>query len=158
MRITMSVAGNPLKYDTHEQLNFDVENTFKELGEQPGQLAWWYSLLALKEQELDDFRARMEGRIAERELELRRDTDALTAQYGKVTEGVIKAVITADPDLGTLREEYHEIKKQAALLKAMTRGFESRSVLLATAGSAQKSEIQARLRKLVTKTDNAEED
>jgi hypothetical protein len=157
MKVRMRVGGDPLEYDTHEQLTFDVENTFSELGEQAGQLAWWYSLLAIKEQEVDDFKVGMDKVTAERELELRKDTETLTAEYGKVTEGVIKACLEADPDLVFLRQEHNELKKQAALLKAMTRGFESRTSLLTTAGSAQKAEMQARLRKLISKTDKEEE-
>lgn len=153
MRVTMSVAGDSLTYDIQEQLTFDVENTFSELGEQPGKLAWWYSLLIFKEQEVDDFKVRMESRIAERELELRSDTEDLAKKYGKVTESVIKAALAADEELVEIREDFNELRKQAGLLKAMTRGSESRSVLLATAGSAQKAEIQARLRKLVGKTE-----
>jgi hypothetical protein len=153
MKVTMQVAGDALTYKVHEQLTFDPENTFVELGDQPGKLAWWYSLLTLKEQEADDFKARMEARAAERELELRGDTEDLAKQYGKVTEGVIKAALASDEDLVEMREKYNEIRRDVGLLKAMTRGSESRSVLLATAASAQKAELQAKLRKLVGKAE-----
>jgi hypothetical protein len=156
MKVKMSVAGDSLAYDVHQQLSFDVENTFAELGAQPGQLAWWYSLLTLKQEEIEYFKTRMDAAFAERELELRADTDDLTKRYGKITEAIFKAELAVDVDLQSLQNEYTKLKREEGLLKAMTRGMESRSVLLATASSAQKSEVQARLRALVRKTEKGE--
>jgi len=43
------------------------------------------------------------------------------------------------------------MKQDLNMLKATARGFDSRGPLLCTAGSAQKAEVQARLRQLVGK-------
>ena len=153
MKVVMKVNGQKLEYDTHEQLTFDVEYVFDELGTQPGQLAWWHSLLSYKDEEANNFKANMESKIAQKELALRGDQTTLVALYGKVTEGVISAVLAGDPEILELKQQHNELLRDASLLKAMTRGFETRSVLLATASSAQKAEIQARLRSMMKKTD-----
>lgn len=152
MKISMEVAGDSLEYDVHEQLHFDPEYVFDELGEQPGQMAWWYSLLAYKEQEASDFKTEV-GRIsAQAELDIRNDTERLTKAYGKITEAIIKAELALHPDVVAASQRLNELNKQVALLKAMTRGYENRGVLLATAASAQKAEVQARLRRQISKT------
>ncbi len=153
MRVKMLVGGDKLEYDVHEQLTFDPEYVFEELGKQPGQLAWWFSLLAMKEQEVEDFSLKISGETARTELAYRADADALAKIYGKVTEGVISSLVDNTPDLIALHEKLNQLRKEASLLKAMAKGFDSRSALLATSASAQKAEIQARLRSLIKKTE-----
>ncbi|MCG8430106.1 MAG: hypothetical protein MJA29_02890 [Candidatus Omnitrophica bacterium] len=151
MKVQMQVGGKELKYDVHEQLFFDPEHVFDEIGKQAGQLAWWYSLLALKDEEAENFKVEMDARIAEIELAARRDTDTLVSLYGKVTEAVIKAHVEQQVEVVGLKQKYSELKRESGLLKAMTKGMDSRSVLLATAGSAQKAELEARLREITGK-------
>ena len=151
MKVAMQVGGQDLKFNIHTELNFDPEHVFDVIGKQPGMLSWWYSLAAMKEQEVSDYAADMEKRMAEIELEVRSDPKALEATYGKVTEAVIKAVIQSRDEPGEMRSKLNEMKRDAAILKAMARGFDSRSALLATAGSAQKAEVEARLRQLTGK-------
>ena len=152
MKVKMLVGGDELEYDVHEQLNFDPEYVFPEIGEQAGQLAWWYSLLAIKEQETQDFAAKMASRAAEIELAYRSDSDALAKVYGKVTEGVINSLVQLNQELVDLTAQHNNLKRECALLKAMTKGFDARTSLLTTSGSAQKAEIQARLRTLIKST------
>lgn len=158
MKISMTVNDELLEYEVHEQLYFDVEDVFPELGEQPGQLAWWYSLLTYKQHELDNFKAEFERAKAQRELDIRRGMDALVAKYGKVTEAIIAAEVAIDDELEEMLLKLNELKKQVGLLKAMTGGMESRSVLLATAASAQKAEVQARLRQLTKRAKGESEE
>ena len=155
MKVQMLVGGQNLKFDIHTELNFDPEHVFDVIGKQPGMLSWWYSLAAMKDQEVNDFTSEMEKRMAEIELEVRSDTALLEAQYGKVTEGVIKAAIQAKDEPSQLKAKLNEMRRDAAILKAMAKGFDSRSALLATAGSAQRAEVEARLRQLVGKAKNS---
>lgn len=151
MKIKMKVNGDSLEYDVHEQLHFDPEYVFDELGEQAGQMAWWYSLLAYKEQEAADFKNELARVEAQAELDIRNDTERLNKMYGKVTEAIIKAEVALHKGVIHAQTRFNELQKQAALLKAMTRGYENRGVLLATSASAQKAEVQARLRRLIGK-------
>lgn len=153
MKVQMKVGGDDLEYDVHEQLYFDPEYVFEELGKQPGQLAWWYSLLAIKDQEVSNFESKAEAEASRIELAYRQDSENLAKLYGKVTESVISALVKNNPTVLENEEKLSLLRREAALLKAMTRGFESRSGLLATSGSAQKAEIQARLRSLMKKTE-----
>lgn len=153
MKVKMTVGGDDLEYDVHEQLNFDPEYVFDELGKQPGQLAWWYSLLAMKDQEIEDFVNHLASVTADTELALRADSETLIKAYGKVTEGVISSLLANNPNLQKIKADLANLRREGAMLKAMAKGFDSRSALLATSGSAQKAEIQARLRAMVNKTD-----
>jgi hypothetical protein len=152
----MVVAGDKLEYDVHEQLFFDIENTFDELGKQAGMLAWWYSLLALKDQEVEDYKVHMERDIATIELKFRANSEDLAETYGKVTESVIRAAVDTNAEVVTLKEGYNFLRRESGLLKAMAKGMDTRSVLLATAGSAQKAELEARLRSMVGKAKKGE--
>ena len=155
MEVEMQVAGQDLQYDIHEQLFFDIETVFGELGTHPGQLSWWYSLLAFKDEELNNFKVSMEGRISQIELEFRGNQTGLVAAYGKVTESVITAAVNCHTEVLELRQKLNELTREAALLKAMTRGMESRTSLMATASSAQKAEVEARLRATIKQTQKA---
>lgn len=145
MKVKMLVAGNPLEYDIHEQLYFDPENVFDELDTQPGKVAWWYSLVALKEQEVEDFSMRVAAETANAELAFRADADNLAKQYGKVTEGVISSLVQTAPVVTDLKTKYNELRRELMLLKAMTRGFEARTTLMTTSASARKEEMKAHL-------------
>lgn len=145
MKVKMLVAGNPLEYDIHEQLYFDPENVFDELDSQPGKVAWWYSLVALKEQEVEDFSMKVASETANAELAFRKDTEALAKVYGKVTEGVISSLVQTSPVVLDLKTKYNELRKELMLLKAMTKGFEARTSLMSTSASARKEEMKAHL-------------
>jgi hypothetical protein len=151
MEVKMKVAGDKLEYDVHEQLYFDPEHVFEVIGKQAGMLAWWYSLLALKDQELEDYKVHMDRDIAVVELNYRRNSDDLVAIYGKVTESVIKAAVESDVVVVEAKEGLNLLKRESGMLKAMAKGMDTRSVLLATAGSAQRAELEARLRSMVGK-------
>lgn len=151
MRVKMNVRGMPLDFKIHTELNFDPENVFAIIGEQPGKLAWWTSLAVMRDQELADFATQADKRKAEIELGVRGDSKSLEEQYGKVTEGVIKAVLASNDEIVKLNMDANKLRRDVGILKAMAKGFETRSVLLATAGSAQKAEVEARLRSLVGK-------
>lgn len=152
MKVSMTVGGEKLEYDVHEQLFFDPGSVFEELGSQPGQVAWWYSLLTIKEQEAEDFKTDMESTISGIELEYRSNSEDLAKTYGKVTESVISAALNLDARVLDLRKKYSTLRREVGLLKAMTRGQDTRSNLLSVSGSAQKVELQARLRSLIAST------
>jgi len=151
MIVKMVVAGQKFEYDIHETLDFDPEHVFDVIGKQPGELAWWFSLLAMKEQEVEDNKTAMDSKVSGIELDLRANSKLLEDKYGKVTEAVIKAELTQNQEVLALQKKYSKLRREAGLLKAMTKGFDSRSVLLATAGSAQRAELEARLRSLTGK-------
>lgn len=158
MEITLTVSGNEMTFDTGEQLNFDIDGIMNELQEAPGSLGWWYTLLSYKEQERDDYKAQTAKMAADKELFLRANTDDLAKQYGKVTEGVIKAALLADEELTEREVQLNELNKQVGILKAMTRGQESRSSLMATAASLHKAELQASVRKMVNRSERRVEE
>lgn len=151
MKVKMDIAGDEFKYDVHEQLFFDPEHVFDVIGKQAGQLAWWHSLVALKDQECEDYKVRLDRDLAEIELSYRKNSGDLVAEYGKVTESVIKAVVESNSDVIVLKEKLNLLKREVGMLKAMAKGMDTRSVLLATAGSAQRAELEARLRSMVGK-------
>jgi hypothetical protein len=141
MDIKMTVGGQKLEYDPQETLFFDPEHVFDVIGKQSGNLAWWYSLLAMKEQELADAQVAFDKQAAERDEEIRN-------QGNKLTETAIKSLLAKEPALVKAQLHLNSLRRDAAFLKAMARGFDSRSALLATAGSAQRAEVEARLREL----------
>ena len=151
-KVKMRVGGNDLKYDIQEELYFDIDTVFTYFGKQAGLVAWWKSLVSTKDKELRDAKEMLAKLSAEIELGLRKDQDAIAAQYGKVTEGVIKALIASNETLVADEMKINILARDVGLLKAMADGFEGRSVLMATAGSAQKAEISAHLRELTGKT------
>lgn len=169
MKVKINVAGEEVKYDVKEELFFDIEHVFSYFGHQAANVAWWWSLVAIRSQEirdakveLDSMKADLDRLSAQIELDIRKDQDALAAQYGKVTEAVIKAVVTGNPLLAAKQEEINakqvaisKLTRDKDLLTAMADGFEGRSALLATAGSARRAEVQANIRELVTKTSKA---
>lgn len=148
MKVKMIVAGDALSFDIHKELNFDPENVFAVIGEQPSKLAWWHSLVALKERELADFMVDMDARVSAIELDTRGNSKDLEAQYGKVTEGVIKSVLATNDEVMELTKKSNEIKRDVNILKAMAKGFDSRSALMATAGSMSRVELEAGLRSM----------
>lgn len=151
MKVSMKVGGEKFSYDIQKELNFDPEYVFDALGEQPGKVTWWWSLVAMKEREVEDFRVNMDAELATIELSYRSDSSVLEAQYGKVTESVIKAAMASNDDVMKLHKKHSALKQDLNMLKAGARGFDGRGALLCTAGSAQKAEVQARLRALVGK-------
>ena len=153
----MLVAGDELEYDVHEKLYFDPEHVFDEIGKQSGKLAWWHSLVALKDQEIEDAKIMLDKLLADRELAYRSDTDDLVDKYGKVTEGVIRAAVDSDSLVISAKKQLSQLRKEGALLKAMAKGMDTRSVLLATAGSAQKREIETRLRSSIREASRSDE-
>lgn len=156
-KVKMKVGGNDLKYDIQEELYFDIDTVFTYFGKQAGLVAWWKSLVSTKDKELKDAKVMLAKLSAEIELNLRQNQDAIAAQYGKVTEGVIKALIASNETLVADEMKINILARDVGLLKAMADGFEGRSVLLATAGSAQKSEIAAHLRDLTGRTEKRSE-
>jgi hypothetical protein len=156
LKVEMKVAGMKVAYDVHDELNFDTDRAFDELGKQAGRQTWWWSLVAMKEQEVSDYKTSMESDIAQVELALRADPAKLESSYGKVTEGVIKSALAIHPAIISVQTKLHEMQRDLALLKAMGKGFDSRGVMLATAGSAAKAEAQARLRELVHSVETPE--
>jgi len=148
MKVQMIVGNEQLDFTVHTELNFDPANVFDVIGEQPGKLAWWTALVAVKEQELADFVVDMEARTSAIELDIRKNSKSLEDQYGKVTEGVIKAVLAANDEVVQLSTKMNEIKRDANILRAMAKGFDSRSSLMATAGSMHRAELEAGLRAL----------
>jgi len=151
MKVSIKVDGNAIKYDIDEELNFDPEFVFDALGEQAGKQVWWWHLTSMKEREVEDFKIKMDAELAQLELEIRGDSATLEAQYGKVTESVIKAAMACHPKLVEANKKLNALKQDLNMLKATARGFDGRGALLCTAGSAQKAEVQARLRALVGK-------
>jgi len=149
MKVAMKVGGMDVKYDIHDELYFDPENVFDVIGKQPGQMTWWASLVVLKEQEYADAQVKHDRRVAQLDQEIRSSANRDTT---KITEGAIKAQITCNDEVEKDLIHLNRLKRDVGFLKAMSKGFEARSVLLATAGSAQKAEIQARLRSMVKRT------
>ena len=149
MRIKMTVGGQKLEYDPHDELFFDPEHVFDVIGKQSGHLAWWYSLVAMKDHELGDAQVEYDRRTAEIDEEIR----AKAVDSGeKLTETAIKSRLAKEPDLVQGQLDLNRLRRDVSFLKAMARGFDSRSALLATAGSAQRAEVEARLRELTGKT------
>lgn len=151
MKISMKVGGQKFDYDIEKELNFDPEFVFDVLGEQPGKQVWWWHLVSMKEREVEDFKINMDAELAQIELDFRADGSTLEAQYGKVTESVIRSAVAIHPDVITIHKKANAMKQDLNMLKAAARGFDARGPLLCTAGSAQKAEVQARLRQLVGK-------
>jgi len=157
MKVKMQVAGDDFEYDVHEKLYFDPEHVFAEIGKQSGKLAWWHSLVALKDQEIEDAKIMLDKLLADRELDYRKNSDDLVAEYGKVTEGVIRASVDSDSLVIDAKKRLSHLKKEGGLLKAMSKGMDTRSVLMATAGSAQKREIETRLRSSIDAASRSKE-
>jgi hypothetical protein len=157
MKVKMLVAGDELEYDVHEKLYFDPEHVFDEIGKQSGKLAWWHSLVALKDQEVEDFKIKLDKILADRELAYRGDSADLVEKYGKVTEGVIRAAVDTDSIVIEAKKHLNNLKREVGMLKAMAKGMDTRSVLLATAGSAQKRELETRLRSAIGEASRKDE-
>ena len=151
MKVSMKVGGQKVDYDIDAELNFDPEFVFDVLGEQPGKQTWWWHLVAMKEREVEDHKIQMDANLAAIELDFRSNSSILEAQYGKVTESVIRSAIAVHDDVIKLHKKHNAMKQDLNMLKATARGFDSRGPLLCTAGSAQKAEVQALLRQLVGK-------
>ena len=149
MKVKMKVGGREFEYDISKELDFDPEFVFDALGKQPGKQVWWWHMVALKEREVEDFKVNMDAELAQLELDFREDGSTLEAQYGKVTESVIRSALACHEDVIKLHKKNAAMKPDLNMLKAAARGFDSRGPLLCTAGSAQKAEVQARLRELV---------
>lgn len=151
MKVAMKVGGMDVKYDIHDELYFDPEHVFDVIGKQPGLMTWWASLTVLKDQEYQDAVVKHDRKVAQLDQDIRQ----LAVREGtKITEGTIKSKILSNLEVEKGLLQLNKLKRDVGFLKAMAKGFESRSVLLATAGSAQKAEIEARLRAMVKGTGN----
>jgi len=151
LKVKMKVGAMAVNYDVHDELYFDPEHVFDVIGEQASKLAWWTSLVVMKEQELADANVNHDRAVAEVDLAIR--ANALD-QGAKITETAIKAVLTQNEDLHAGALKINKIRRDVGFLKAMALGFKDRSALLATSGSAQRAELEARLRSMMKKTEN----
>jgi hypothetical protein len=149
LKVKMKVGAMDVKYDVHDELYFDPEHVFDVIGEQASKLAWWSSLVVMKEQELADEQVRHERRTAEVDTAIR----AQAVDTGtKVTETAIKSMIAQNDEIHNGSLKINKLKRDVGFLKAMAMAFKDRSALLATSGSAQRAELEARLRSMVKST------
>jgi len=152
MDVKLTVGGEEIEYNIQEELYFDIEYISKTLEKHAGELAWWSSLLSIKEKELADKKVEVEGEVGRKSIFFRTDP-LFSAKYNKkVTEGVINAELAADEELMLLHKEMNELRLQVGYLKAMSNGMDRRTALLATSGSIKRSELEAGLRSVVKKT------
>ena len=151
MFVELQVDGEDLSYNIEEQLNFDTDSIPKALEKQSGLVSWWGHLLSTKQMEYKNFKAKVEVELAKLEKSIRLDP-GLATTYGKVTESVISAEVKMHPDYIRFQEELNELERQVGYLRSMVNGFESRTTILATAGSLRRSEIEANIRSLVNRT------
>jgi len=152
MNIKLVVGSEKLDYNVEEELFFDIDHISRTLQTHTGQLAWWASLLAIKEKEYSDKKVNLDGREGEISIFLRTDEDTAKRYNKKVTEGVINAELSSNEELMIQRKDLNETKLQIGYLKAMVKGMSDRSPLLATAGSIRRSELEAGMRSVIKKT------
>ena len=149
MKVKMKVGNMNVSYDIHDELYFDPEHVFDVIGEQASKLAWWSSLVVMKEQELADNGVRHDRLVAEVDAGIR--ASALDRGV-KVTETAVKGLVTQNDEVFDGAIKLNKLKRDVGFLKAMALGFKDRSALLATSGSAQRAELEARLRSMVGRT------
>lgn len=146
MRVKMKVGALDVEYDIHDELYFDPEHVFDVIGEQSSKLAWWSSLVVMKEQEYEDAKVKNDRFVAEVDAAIR--ADGLDAKV-KLTEAAIKGLVTQNEGVYKRALSLNKLKRDVGFLKAMAMAFKDRSALLATSGSAQRAELEARLRATV---------
>lgn len=163
MRLSMKVNDTKIDCSIEEELYIDFDRLDKAVQEHSSMLAWWYAVLAEKEEEMNNISVLADSKIAQRELEVRNilvsKNDAEIQSLGvnsdvKVTEGVISAILAADDLIRKYKKRVNQVKKEFKQLKAMCSGFEARTGLLTSAYGRRRAELEAQLKALTSKTTN----
>jgi hypothetical protein len=110
-------------------LEIDEYNLIEEWQNQAGLFMSYASSSADTQQELDDTKDRLDVKQAQVELDIRNGVYPLAGDV-KVTDKAVAALVTNDPEVIKLKQQYNELKKEATLYKKIEQAFEMRKKAL----------------------------
>lgn len=110
-------------------LEIDEYNLIEEWQNQAGLFMSYASSSAGTQQELDDTKDRLDVKQAQVELDIRNGVYPLAGDV-KVTDKAVAALVTNDPEVIKLKQQYNELKKEATLYKKIEQAFEMRKKAL----------------------------
>lgn len=115
--------------DYFSDLEIDEYNLVEEWQNQAGLFMSYASSSADVQQQLDDMKDRLDVKQAQVELDIRNGVYPLAGDV-KVTDKAVAALVTNDPDVIKLKQQYNELKKEATLYKKIEQSFEMRKKAL----------------------------
>lgn len=110
-------------------LEIDEYNLIEEWQNQAGLFMSYASSSADTQQELDDTKDRLDVKQAQVELDIRNGVYPLVEEV-KITDKAVAALVTNDPEVIKLKQQYNELKKEATLYKKIEQAFEMRKKAL----------------------------
>ena len=110
-------------------LEIDEYNLIEEWQNQAGLFMSYASSSADTQQELDDTKDQLDVKQAQVELDIRNGVYPLAGDV-KVTDKAVAALVTNDPEVIKLKQQYNELKKEATLYKKIEQAFEMRKKAL----------------------------
>lgn len=110
-------------------LEIDEYNLIEEWQNQAGLFMSYASSSADTQQELDDTKDRLDVKQAQVELDIRNGVYSLMGEV-KITDKAVAALVTNDPEVIKLKQQYNELKKEATLYKKIEQAFEMRKKAL----------------------------
>ena len=97
-------------------LEIDEYNLIEEWQNQAGLFMSYASSSADTQQELDDTKDRLDVKQAQVELDIRNGVYPLVGD-GRLRIKAVAALVTNDPEVIKLKQQYNELKKEATLYK-----------------------------------------
>ncbi len=113
----------------YTDLEIDEYNLIEEWQTQPGLYLSYASESADIQWKVDDLKDKIDVKQAKIALDIRNGTYPLMGNM-KITEKAVEALVTADPDIIKLKQQYNEAKKEATLYKKIETAFDQRKKAL----------------------------
>lgn len=114
----------------YEDLEIDEFNLIKEWQNQP-KLYMQYAEEAVQlQQEVDNQKDAIEVLTSQIDLEIREGTYSRLPEKVKITEGFISSLVSTDPRVIALKEQYNQAKYEAVLAKKSENAFDQRKSAL----------------------------
>lgn len=148
-------AGEMLEIDIEDELGIDVDNLSPDLQTQAALQSWWDAKYAEKSEEYGKLKVGVSANLGEREIFIRNvlatDPQKLGVELEpkKVTEGVVKAVMDQDERVQEERIKLLKIEKEMNVLRAICRGYDTRSAILSTLGGMRRAEMESLMRSVI---------
>jgi hypothetical protein len=153
----VTVDGDHLTIDVFKELVVDLENLDKHLTEHCALLAYWESMLGFKMLEVNRSQVLLDRLLAATEVRIRKEMGSDPSKYGfpkdvKVTEGLVQALVTDDQDVVDHKNILNDLKKDAAIIKALVNGYDKQCAILVTLGGKRRAELEAGIHNVINKT------
>jgi hypothetical protein len=148
-------AGEMLEIDIEDELGIDIDNLTPDLQTQGALQAWWDAKLADKAEEVGKVKVGVEAALGEREIFIRNVLMSDPTKLGvdletkKVTESVVRAVMDQDETVKEQRLRLLKVQHEMGVLRAVCKGYDTRTSLLTTLGGVRRAELEAAMKSVI---------